>query len=121
MLQNPAVLVGNAAPALVARLSRFGDGAAAPQLPAGPGVVRGNDASVGAELVFASARGKDFAVGDDGSRGLLRWSFLIVDDARLPQQFAGLGVEREQKVVGAAVYDLVAVYRKVAIDAGCAT
>src|SRR5690348_14864896 len=60
----PALGVGNAAPAFVTWLARFGDRASAPQLRAGYCVVRGDDAAVGTDLVFAAARRENLAVGD---------------------------------------------------------
>ena len=84
----PALRVGNSAPGFVARFARLGNRTRSPQFLAGNGVVRRDDAAIGAELELAAARRKNLAVGDERSRGLLRRSLAIIDDARFPGQLA---------------------------------
>ena len=101
----PALLERHPAPGLVARLARRGNGAPAPQLLAGVGVVGGDDAGVGPARGHAAAARDDLAVGDDRPRALGGGMGPVVQHLRLPHHPAGLGVEREDVVVGAGVDD----------------
>ena len=113
-----ALGIGNAAPGFIAGLPGSGNRTRAPQLLAGNGIVSGDDTAVGAKLVLASARGKDLAVGDDGPRGLLRWSLAIVDDTGFPVKFSGYFIQSKQKIVRAGIDDVVAEDRDIPVDTG---
>ena len=100
-----AILERHPAPGLVARLAGSGNGAAAPQLLAGVGVVGGDDAGVGPARGHAAPARDDLAVGDDGARALGGGMGPVVQHLRLPRHAAGLGVEGEDVIVGAGVDD----------------
>ena len=117
----PAVLVGHAAPRLVAGLAGGGGGAAPPQLLSRPRVVGGDDAGLGARRRHAAPARDDLAVRDDRPRALVRGMGPVVEDAGLPDQLAGLRVEGEDVLVDAGVDDEVVVDGEVPVgraDAG---
>ena len=105
----------NASPGLVAELARTRDEAAAPQLFAGRGVVRDDDAGVRASLRRAAPAGDHLAVGDDRAGGLVGRVDGVVEHHRLPRHLAGPRVDRDHPVVRRAVEEVVAVDGDVAV------
>ena len=100
----PALVHRHVAPRFVARLAGSGNRVKAPQLLAGLGVVRRDDARVAAGVGLALAAGDHLAVGDDrpaAGRGAL----LGIENRGFPRQLAGLRIERVDEVVRARVDD----------------
>ena len=103
-----ALLEGDAAPRLVARLAGGGDGAPPPDLGPGRGVVGGDDAGVRAAPRHAAPPRDDLAAGDDGARRVPGGVRPVVEDRGLPREATGHGVEGEYVVVDAGVDDVPA-------------
>ena len=104
-----AVLEGDAAPRLVARLAGGRNRPPAPQLLARPRVVGGDDAGVRPAVRHAAPARERSPAADDRPRGLRRRVDPVVEDLRLPHLLAGLRVESEDVVVRAGVDDVAAV------------
>ena len=100
-----ALLVGHAAPGLVARLARRGHGPPPPQLLAGERIVRDHDARLRPAPRPAAPPGHDPAVGDDRAGAVAGRCLPVVEDLRLPRGLAGRRVERVGVVVVADVDD----------------
>ena len=111
-----ALLERDAAPGLVARLARGGDGAAAPQLLAGHRVVGHDDACVGAAARRAAPPRDHLAVGDNRTRRLVGGVRPVVEDLRLPDLPTGGRVEGEDVLVDAGVDDVPAVDGEAPVD-----
>ena len=112
-----ALLVGHAAPGLVARLARGRNEAPPPELLARLGVVGHDDARLGAAPRTAAPAGNHLAVGDDRARRVSRRVLRVVEQLRLPDQLAGDRVQREGIVVVGGVDDHVVPDGDVAVDA----
>ena len=111
------LLVGHAAPRLVARLAGGRNQAPAPELLSGPRVVSHDDARLGTAPRAAAPAGDHLAVGDDGAGRVPGGVLRVVEELRLPDQLAGGGVQREGVVVVGGVDDHVVPDRDVAVDA----
>ena len=110
-----AFLERNTSPGLVAELARGGDEAAPPQLRAGRGVVRDDDAGVRTSLRRAAPAGDHLAVGDDRAGGLVGRVDGVVEHHRLPRHLAGPRVDGDHPGVRRAVEQVAAVDGDVAV------
>ncbi len=111
------LLVGHAAPGLVARLAGSRHRPPPPQLLAGERVVGDDDARLGPAARPAAPPGDHLAVGDDRPRAVSGRGLPVVEDLRLPGDLAGRGVEAEHVAVVAGVDDEAVVDRDVAVVA----
>ena len=93
-----------AAPRFVAGLARAGNGEGPPQFLAGIGIV-GNDIAAHAELAAGTA--DDHLAVDDQRHQRQILPLLVVLNLGVPDHFAGLGIERDQMVVGGGEVHLV--------------
>src|SRR5438093_11507249 len=67
-------------------------------------------------LRLAAAAGKDFSFRDDRSRCLLRGPFFHIEDASLPGELAGPGIQRVHLIVRARADDTVPVDCNAPVD-----
>ena len=111
------LLVGHAAPRLVARLAGSRNQAPPPELLAGPRVVGHDDARLGPAPWPAAPPGDHLAVGDDRTGRVPGGILRVVEELRFPDQLAGRGVQREGIVVVGGVDDHVVPDRDVPVDA----
>lgn len=109
----PSLGVGYSAPRLVSRFTRLGNRPCSPEFLAGNRVVSSDDAAIGTEIEFASARGKNLAIGDERAGRL-----PVIDNPGSPCEPPGHRIQREKKVVLASVDDLVGEDGEIPVDAG---
>jgi len=114
------LLVGHAAPGLVARLARGRHRPAPPQLLAGERVVGHHHARLRPAARPATSPGDHPAVGDDRTGTVAGRCLLVIEDPRLPRDLAGRRIERVGVVVVADVDDEPVVDGDVAHAAGVA-
>ena len=106
---------GHVAPGLVAGLAGRRHGALPPEFLPGQRVERDHDAGFRAAPRPAAPSGNHPAAGDDRTRTVRGGIDLPVQDLRLPDHLAGLGVQREGVVVVAVVQDQPVVDRDVPV------
>ena len=109
------LLERHVAPGFVAGLAGRRHRPLPPDLLAGQRVERDHDARLRSAPRAAAPSRHDAAVRDDGARAVGGWVDLPVQDLRLPDQFAGLGVQRKGVVVVAVVQDQAVVDRDVPV------
>ena len=112
----PPLLERHVAPRFVPRLAGRRDQPRPPQFLAGFRVVRRDDAGKRPAARIAAPTGDHLAVGDDRPRGLVGRVHLVVENLRLPDHLARLGVQGEDVIVHAGVDDQLAVDGDVAVD-----
>ena len=109
------LLEGHIAPGLVAGLAGRGHRPLPPEFLPGQPIERDHDAGFRAAPRPAASSGNHPATGDDRTRTVRGGIDLPVQDLRLPDHLAGLGVQGEGVVVVAVVQDQTVVDRDVAV------